>query len=714
MKAKFGRYVFLKKLAVGGMAEIFLARRLSFGGFAKFVVLKRLLPEHRGKRAYEQLFLTEARIHAVLNHPHIVSLHDLGKLDDAYFMAMEYVHGVSGAELMARAAQKQKPIPLGAALSIAIAMAEALHYGHVALDDLGADPMLILHHDVSPHNIQIGYDGETKLLDYGVATRIGRPAPGGRRGKPAYMSPEAINKGELDHRSDLFSLAIVLYEMTLSRRLFKAPTAKETMARARAAQVKPPSEIDPDYPRELEAVVLRALARDPDARFPDGRTLATTLKGIGERLGIDMSQAALAAYLSDLFRDEIPRRLAELAALARASTQTRQAGEGGDDDELGEQAEIAREPGSPAVTVASAATPPAASAAAAPAATVASPVIASAAAAPAATLASPVIPPAARADAHAASDAAAEATAGLDRTDPVPASGALATENPDTTAPSGLALATAPPSLDPATAPAAPAARPPLPGLPAPPRDPPLDPALEAARTVETRAVRPGPSAPDETEDEIPGLLSVDDDEPEDSEMATIIRPPSDFGLPSRPPTPAPVEPSRTLTPTPVPDMSDVGDAELDLAEDRSPGAGEYDGEDALAYELPPEARDATAEWDEHTYALPLASARRRTVIVAVLGLLLAVAAFFAGQRLDGLLGLRRGSVSVDSEPGGAAVVVNGKPVGKTPHSISGLRTGDELRIEVVREGYLPAERKVTIYPDRLHREWTVTLQPRR
>ncbi len=653
MKAKFGRYVFLKKLAVGGMAEIFLARRLSFGGFAKFVVLKRLLPEHRGKRAYEQLFLTEARIHAVLNHPHIVSLHDLGKLDDAYFMAMEYVHGVSGAELMARAAQKQRPIPLGSALYMATAIAEALHYGHVTLDDLGEDPMRILHHDVSPHNIQIGYDGETKLLDYGVATRIGHPAPGGRRGKPAYMSPEAINKGDLDHRSDLFSLAIVLYEMTLSRRLFKAPTAKETMARARAAQVKPPTELDPDYPATLEAILLKALAREPDARYPDGRTFATALRRVGEQLGLDMGQEAFAAYLGELFREEIGRRQAELAALARASVKTRQSDDAARAAAEKEAADAAavREVAEQEAAQREVARREAAALAAAeraPTEDEAGP-----------TQAMPAVKP------HVAAAAAAEAAA------------ARAGQAPPATRPAGEAPA-APPT--PATA----------------------DDAVDAL------AESDGRDSSDSSDDRD----SSDDhgDEGEDAEMATLVKAPADFDLPSQPPTPAPVEPKRTPTPTPVPDVADVGDGELELAGERSQGAGEYEGEDALAYELPPEARDAAAEWDEGTYALPLKSARRRTVIVAVLGLLLAVGAFFAGQRAQGVLGLQTGSVTVDSEPGGATVVVNGKAAGQTPLRVGNLAVGDQLRIELRKDGYAPVERKISIYPDRLDREWTVTL----
>ncbi len=614
MKAKFGRYVFLKKLAVGGMAEIFLARRLSFGGFAKFVVLKRLLPEHRGKRAYEQLFLTEARIHAVLNHPHIVSLHDLGKLDDAYFMAMEYVHGVSGAELMARAAQRRKPLPLGCALRIVVAMAEALHYGHVTLDDLGEAPMGILHHDVSPHNIQIGYDGAAKLLDYGVATRIGHPAPGGRRGKPAYMSPEAIAKGDLDHRSDLFSLAIVLYEMTLSRRLFKAGTAKETMARARAALVKPPREIDPDYPRDLETIVLRALARDRDRRFATGQDFANALKGFAEKQDLDLGQDAFADYLAELFRSEVPRRQAELAALARASVESRQR---------------AAAPEKPAPTPDEA-------------------------------------PDEAAAPEDAAPDDAAPEDAAPAEAEEAPAEEAAADEGGEPEAPGD-----APPEGDPEA------------DADAPPRTP-------DDQTLEERPL-------------------ADDDE----EMATVVKPPSEMPLAASLPTPAPVaDLGRTPTPTPIP-VADVGDAQLDLGPERSAGSGEYDGEDALAYELPEEAKDQRPEWDEGTYAAPLQSARRRTWFVALGGLLLAVGAFFAGQRLPTLLS-PTGRITVESDPAGARVESNGKAIGETPLKIEGLQVGDQLRLRVSKPGYGAVERKMTIYPDRLSREWTVTLDARR
>lgn len=599
MKAKFGRYVFLKKLAVGGMAEIFLARRLSFGGFAKFVVLKRLLPEHRGKRAYEQLFLTEARLHAVLNHPHIVSLHDLGKLDDAYFMAMEYVHGVSGAELMARAAQRRKPLPMGCTLRIVIAMAEALHYGHVALDDLGEDALAILHHDVSPHNIQIGYDGAVKLLDYGVATREGHPAPGGRRGKPAYMSPEAISKDALDQRSDLFSLAIVLYEMTLSRRLFKAGTAKETMARAKAALVKPPHEIDPDYPRDLETVVLKALSRDRGRRYDTGQAFATALKTVAEAHEFDLTQEAFAAYLTDLYGDEITRRQLELATLARASAENRQArSRAAAEQALAEQAPPAAEPAPPL---------------------------------------EPELEP----------DVDASIDGSIDESDTSGAGGEA---------------------------------------------DPPAD---------DTLTERPGPPGPD-TLDAIPADPGED--------MPTVVKAPSSFPMPEEPVTPAPVaDVGHTPTPTPIP-LPSTEDA-LEMAGEKSPANGEYDGEDALAYELPEAAQDQRPDWDEGTYAPPPAP-RRGLSLVAVVGILVAVGAFFVGQRWPTLFA-PSGRVIIVSDPAGATVESGGEAIGVTPLKIENLRVGDTLKLRVSKDGFPAVENEVVIDADAPSQKWVVTLQPR-
>lgn len=320
MKPSSGRYVLLKKIAIGGMAEIFLARRLSLGGFAKFVVIKRLLPEHRGRKAFEQLFLTEARITAALDHPNIIHLHDLGWLDDTYFMAMEYVHGASAAEMMALAAKRGLRVPLEVALQLGRCVAEALHYGDVS-EDLDGQPMRVVHHDVSPHNIQVGFNGQVKLLDYGVATQVGHPAPGGRRGKFAYMSPEAIKRRpDLDPRCDLYSLGVCLFELCLGRRLFKGNTPDETRQRAMIGRIPAPTSVEADFPPALEAVLMRALARDPDQRYPHGKALADDLAQVAAQLKLELSMSRVQAFMQTLYGELVGLRREELRQLALAST----------------------------------------------------------------------------------------------------------------------------------------------------------------------------------------------------------------------------------------------------------------------------------------------------------------------------------------------------------------------------------------------------------
>ena len=318
MQSKFGRYLILKKIAVGGMAEIFLARRISIGSFSKFIVLKRLAPEYQGKKSFERLFLNEARLTARLSHANIVQMYDIGKVDGAYFMAMEYIHGVSSAEMMSKAAQKRKPVPLGVALGITLAISKALSYCGQMISYEG-ESLDILHHDVSPHNIQIRFDGEVKLLDFGVATQNTPHESGGRRGKFAYMSPEAFNKRALDQRSDLFSLAVVLYELTMGKRLFKGRNQQETRQKAEACMVPVPSEIHPKFPKVLEALLLKALAKDRDHRFLEVEAFSKAIEECIYKLKLDASTHKIARYLNDLYGEEIEERSLQLQSLATQS-----------------------------------------------------------------------------------------------------------------------------------------------------------------------------------------------------------------------------------------------------------------------------------------------------------------------------------------------------------------------------------------------------------
>ena len=315
MLSEFGRYLILKKIAVGGMAEIFLARRVSMGYFSKFVVLKRLSPEYQGKRSFERLFLHEARLTGRLSHPNIVQLHDIGQVDGSYFMAMEYIHGVSSAEMMSKAAQKRKPVPLGVALGIVRSTARALAYCGQMLSHEG-ESLDLLHHDISPHNIQIRFDGEVKLLDFGVATQSQKQEGSSRRGKFAYMSPEAFNRNHLDQRSDLFSLGVVFYELTMGRRLFKGKSQQETKQKAEACEIPSPRSVHPQFPEALEQLVLKALSPDRDDRFARFDELVEAIDLLRQELNIDCSSDRISRYLRELYGEEIENRMLQLQSLA--------------------------------------------------------------------------------------------------------------------------------------------------------------------------------------------------------------------------------------------------------------------------------------------------------------------------------------------------------------------------------------------------------------
>lgn len=315
MHSQFGRYLILKKIAVGGMAEIFLARRVSLGDFSKFVVIKRLAPEYQGKRSFEQLFFNEARLTARLSHPNIVQVNDIGQNDGAYFMVMEYIHGVTSAEMMSKAAQLKRPVPLGVALGVALSTARALEYCGQAHNFEG-EALKILHHDVSPHNIQVRYDGEVKLLDFGVATQQSEDSSASRRGKFAYMSPEAYHRQPLDARSDMFSLGVVLYELTMGRRLFKGRTQEETRQRAEECVIPRPRDIHARFPEPLEALLLKALSKDRDERFADFTALRAEIERVARHLKLDVSPERVARYLGELYAEEIEARAEQLKGLA--------------------------------------------------------------------------------------------------------------------------------------------------------------------------------------------------------------------------------------------------------------------------------------------------------------------------------------------------------------------------------------------------------------
>ncbi len=297
---EFGKYHLLEKIATGGMAEVWRARAYGMAGFEKILVIKRIL-DHLGKDSqFVKLFIDEARISVSLLHVNIVQVFELGEVDDVYYMAMEYVHGLDLARLVSRAARLGSyPIPI--ACFICAEVLKALQFAHDRQDDDGR-PLNIVHCDISPQNILVSFSGEVKITDFGIS-RAAFQAKGQHdviRGKYAYMSPEQVEGRPLTGRSDLFSLSIVLYEMLTGRRLFKARNREETLARVRRAEVPSARGYRPEISEDLEDILLKGLARRPEDRFRSAQEMLETLSNLMVREGHRVSNSDLSGFMKQV------------------------------------------------------------------------------------------------------------------------------------------------------------------------------------------------------------------------------------------------------------------------------------------------------------------------------------------------------------------------------------------------------------------------------
>jgi serine/threonine-protein kinase len=280
------------------MAEIFLARANSLEGLERYVVLKRIRPEHGDDPRWVRMFLDEARLAAQLQHPNIAQVFDLGRIGDDYFYTMEYVHGKDVLEILAN---RNEALPANVALAIIVGAASGLAHAHERLGPDGRS-LGIVHRDVSPANIMVSYEGTVKVLDFGVAkARFREQTEAGTiMGKMAYLSPEQCRSGrELDHRSDIFSLGIVLYEMLTGARAFRRDTDFETLRAVVNDDVDPPSKLVPDLPKGLDEIVLRALAKDPRDRFATVNEMTDAIEEVAELHGMALTAGVLRRYMRD-------------------------------------------------------------------------------------------------------------------------------------------------------------------------------------------------------------------------------------------------------------------------------------------------------------------------------------------------------------------------------------------------------------------------------
>ena len=304
---RLGSYEILRKLARGGMAELFLARTVGPENFEKLVVLKKILPNFAENPKFVRLFLDEARLAATLDHPHIAHVYDMGKVDGNYFFTMEYIHGQDVRATLRRTARLEQRFPIDHTVLIVHAVAAALHYAHERRKPDGS-LLDIVHRDVSPSNILISYDGAIKLVDFGVAkaaTSSVKTRTGTLKGKIAYMSPEQAKGSTVDRRSDVFALGIVLWEMITTQRLFKGDNDLATIQLIINSKPQPPRELRPECPEELERIALKALSNDPATRYQTAEELQLDLEELARELRLKQSVIGLRAHMQELFANEI-------------------------------------------------------------------------------------------------------------------------------------------------------------------------------------------------------------------------------------------------------------------------------------------------------------------------------------------------------------------------------------------------------------------------
>jgi serine/threonine-protein kinase len=305
-EARFGPYLLTERIGRGGMAAVYKARIEGPNGFAKTVVVKRLLAELTAKPEFLELFTAEAKTTAQLSHPGIVQVFDFGIIGETPYLVMEYVDGINLAQLLKQVKARGERVPVDIAVILLTQVCHALAYAH-SFRDANGRRVQIVHGDVSPANIMICRDGTAKLLDFGVARVLGEfdfELTHTLRGKFAYLAPEQIRRGPFDRRVDVFAAGIVLHELLTGDRLFHASTDKETLLRVHAARVEPPSRVNPTVKPELDAIVLKALARDPNDRFESGEAMAGALEQVarirgGRRLIADYIAPMMEAQAHD-------------------------------------------------------------------------------------------------------------------------------------------------------------------------------------------------------------------------------------------------------------------------------------------------------------------------------------------------------------------------------------------------------------------------------
>ncbi|MAT29342.1 MAG: hypothetical protein CMN29_31145 [Sandaracinus sp.] len=303
----FGPYTLLRRLAVGGMAEVYVAKTRGLGGFEKLVAIKVIHPRFSDDDHFVRMLVEEAKLSVLLTHVNIGQTFDLGCIDDTYFLVMEFIEGADAYKILKRAAERRVKIPLDLCAFMVSEVCAGLDYAHRKRDVQG-EPLNIVHRDISPQNVLISFAGEVKIVDFGIAKaamRSGQTEVGVIKGKYYYMSPEQAWADPVDQRSDVFSTGIVLHELLTGQMLYKEDNLPKLLDRVRKAEIDPPSKLRPDIPQELDAIVMRALAKYPADRYQTAHELGQALGQFLYKHLPTFTPARLAALMAQLFPKEL-------------------------------------------------------------------------------------------------------------------------------------------------------------------------------------------------------------------------------------------------------------------------------------------------------------------------------------------------------------------------------------------------------------------------
>jgi len=305
---RFGQYILKEHIATGGMAEIFKARMVGMEGFQKTVAIKRILPHLTDNDEFVTMFIDEAKLAAQLNHNNIIHIYDLGKIDRSYYIAMEFIEGHDLRSILAKCKEKGVRFPIPTALHVAILLASALDYAHHKRD-FEDRALGLVHRDVSPQNVLISREGDIKLCDFGIAkaaSKTSHTRAGALKGKLQYMSPEQAWGKNIDHRSDIFSLGLVLFEMLTGEKVFAGDSELSILEQVRNPEVSPPSSLNPEVPPEVDAIVLKALERNREDRYASAREMQDDMERSMGKHGWSAGAADLQSFIDELFQKTGP------------------------------------------------------------------------------------------------------------------------------------------------------------------------------------------------------------------------------------------------------------------------------------------------------------------------------------------------------------------------------------------------------------------------